>query len=356
MTTTAERIARQGAEKWWTDIARVARERGGLLVTPEFLGADGAAVECIGPFVAAEVAASRRVFGFVAASGGRPHVEEVARVSQERRVWSPREAKNLVSGRGQGQAFRLSGDRDSHERLGDVEEGRSTLHVWRSARRWVLHPPHRQTRLTVEEPPTGAVPGLARATREQRRGAVLALQEALRDLHVETQGRARSPTPSQEFRASWNARSSSDGKLETVGALVLGPGSLVFASPDAEWRHVTTAALRSALGRASPEEVFEYMAQSGNGITNEWSQPFVVRAQSADAALARLMTRLRYRDNVAGHLRELWLACWPDMARDVIDEAEEVTSGRALDPAAAEYLGRIRTAARGASKFDEGRS
>ncbi|WP_243336975.1 hypothetical protein [Anaeromyxobacter soli] len=335
---------------WWADIARAAQERGGLLVTPEFLGADGAAVESIGPFLAVVVAVSRGLFGFVSASGGRPHVEGVARVSQERRVWSPREAKNLVSGQRQGPTFRLSGDREPHDAVRGVEEGRSKGHVWRTARRWVLHPAHRQTRLTVEEPPTGALRVLARIPRDRRRKAVLALHDALHDLHVERRHQARTPNPIREFRASWNARLFQAGKLETVGALVLGPGSLAFTSLDWEWAQLTTAALRSAVERASPEEVFDYMAQSGNGITNEWSQPFLVRAQCADAALARLMTRLRYRDNLAGHLRELWLGCWPDCARDVLDEAQGVTSGRALDPAAAEYLGRIRTATRAAER------
>lgn len=119
----------------------------------------------------------------------------------------------------------------------------------------------------------------------------------------------------------------------------------MYASTDAGAIRDLRADFAAVQGKQPAADLFEYLVESGNGQSNEWSRPFVLAAPSIEVAAARVVTRLRFRDDLAGHLRELWLAAHLGAAQDAVTEAEAIIEGRGLDSSARGYLARLRAVA-----------
>jgi hypothetical protein len=276
-------------------IAALRQQDGGFTVRIDWLGADGAAFDHGKELVVADALVSARAIAFLHAGEGRPHG-----VSIERVFWE-----------------------------GDGEDD------------VVIIPTQRHYRLTLGIP-----------WNEQHRRALAAASSAdprwvESELRAYFEGLERSPAEygattaaaPRQFQASWRARLGDDGKLRTVGALVLAPGELRYAGVRPG---VHEPEIEAALRNRSPAEVFEYFVESGNGISNEWSVPFVVSAPSIEFAAARLMTRARFEGNPVVHLRELWLSAWPDTVQYAAEEAELLAASTRLPNSAETYLVRIR--------------
>jgi hypothetical protein len=271
------------------------RRYGGLLVTPEFLGDDGAVTMRLGPHLVADIFVNGHGLVYGQVGGSRARWQEGRRVLR---------------------------DGDALVVLGNLRYSRLVIEPVRS-------PEHRE------------------AIERWRQARPSRIEDSLREeLAVLRGGRQRRrPSRAAEFAASWHARLGPSGALETRGAAVLGSGRLVYVSDDPALTTQVHVDLEGAVRRRSARSVFGWLVGSGNGVTNEWSLPFTLRAPTIEVATARLLTRLRLRDDLAGNLRELWLSMWPDTAEDVLREAETITAGRDLDDAAKDYLGRVRAAA-----------
>ena len=276
-------------------VAALKEHDGGFTLRIEFLGADGAALDRGNEVVVADALVRGGAFAYVHAGGGRPHGGLIERV-----LWEGDDEDDVVI---------IPTHRQHRMTFGIVwtEEHRRVLDQWQATKHeWV-------------EP---------------------LLREYLDDLERAPPFPDRASVPPQEFTASWRARLGDDGILHTVGALLLGGhGELKYASARPE-PHASK--IEAAFGRGPAAEVFEYLVRSGNGITNDWSVPFVVSAPNIEFAAARLMTRLRLAGNPAGHLRELWLSAWPDTAQYVAEEAEVVAKQAGLPSGAERYLALVR--------------
>ena len=95
-------------------------------------------------------------------------------------------------------------------------------------------------------------------------------------------------------KATFASRIGPKNQLVTVGVLVLSPKGLLFRglpgmdSLEAEIQQdIDMAALK-----IDPASVFEYYATSGNGVTTEWSEPFVGNGKNAEEIAAKLLDTL----------------------------------------------------------------
>jgi hypothetical protein len=279
-------------------VAAMIRRHGGVVVWPEFLGADGAADMRLGPLVVTDLLVNSAGLVFQHVDGGRVH-------------WQ--------SGR------HVVRDGDALVVLGDL----------------------RHSRLVIEPPRSEEHRRRVDASRQpKRRPAAPMLREILDDLQANRRPAGRRAPPSRECWASWHARLNGAGLLDSCGAAVLRGRRLVYASLDGGAVRDLRADFAEAHARRPAADLFGCLIECGNGQTNEWSRPFVLAAPSIEVAAARVVTRLRFRDDLAGHLRELWLAAVPDGMQDAVTEAEAIIEGRSLDARASEYLARLRAAAR----------
>jgi hypothetical protein len=279
-------------------IEQLVRNNGGFAVRVEFLGADGAQTDALGEVVVADDLVSERAFAYVAAGGGRPHGQVI-----ERELWEDEDDGEIVLLPGH-RALRLCiGPVWTHEHHDVLARWRATPHAW-----------------------------VAPQLRE--------FFDGLRFIPEP----ARPVSTRMEFRASFRSEGSGNVDLQTVGAMLLGPaGDLLYTSILHGLADPMRSDLDAACARMPATEVFENLVESGNGITNDWSLPFTVSGPSIEFAAARLMTRLRFEGNPAGHLRELWLSAWPDTVSFAVEEAEQVSLGDPPDDRAAMYLARLRT-------------
>lgn len=277
------------------EVAAMVRRHGTVIVSPEFLGADGAATLGLGPQLVADLMV------------------------------------NTV-----GLAYQQIGDEKVRWQAGH--------HVVRDGEALVVLGDLRFSRLVIEPLRVGEQRVRADASRRPGGDRKL-LREMLDDLAAGRRvirRRARSP---RAFQASWHARLNGAGVLDTCGAAVLGGRRLVYASLEGGAMRDLRADFAERHRRRPTADLFAELIGTGNGQTNEWSRPFTLAAPSVEVAAARVVTRLRFRDDLAGHLRELWLAGAPDAAEDCASEAEAIVDGRPLDARAATYLDRLRAAA-----------
>lgn len=280
------------------EIAGWAGANGGVLVRPEFLGADGAALSAGHWTPAGHVLVRPGGLAYLGVGGGRPH----------------------------GQRYREA-RRDHGE--------------------WILLPDHRHLRLGVA--PLRGDGDRQRVTRWRAE----AQSWAERDLEKFTAGIMPDEPVSgpavhevAEYQASWHAVMDDGGPLATVGALLLGDdGELTYEALDGRGAATTEARLWEARRRVGPRTLFEYLCHSGNGVTVEWSLPFTILAPGIHVAATRLMTRLRFEGRPVEHLRELWLSAWPDTVDGALDEADALASAAdaPLDEASCHYLDRLRS-------------
>lgn len=274
----------------------MARRHGGVVVRPEFRGEDGAATMRIGPLVATDVHVNAAGIVYRAVGGGRTHWQAGREVVRD------------------GAALVVLGD------LG-------------------------YTRLRIEPPRSAEHMRMVESDRPARREPDPEMKEVLDGLRSSRRAKGRGRALSREFAASWNARLNGAGVLETCGAAVVGGGRLVYANLDGGAMRDLRFDLAEGHRRRPAADLFAWLVESGNGQTSEWSKSFALVAPSIKVAAARVVTRLRFRDDLAGHLRELWLAAHLGSARDALAEAEAIIEGRALDSPARDCLGRLRAMA-----------
>jgi len=262
-------------------IQQLLDEDRGFLLRVEFLGPDGTVSESLGEQLVANALVSEFALSYIPVGGGRPHGQVIA--AERWDEWA------------EGEVVLLPGHRSMRLTVGPIwhREHDEALERW-------LSEPH---------------PWLPAELGGFHQG-----------LLAPPAARSIGSGPPRRFMASWRSELRDERGLSTVGAMVLGPSNeLDYSAFDSSGEGLRQS-LALACNRMAPQDVFEELVSKGNGITVDWSIPFEIQGPTCDVVLARLMTRLRFWERPAQHLRELWLSAWPDTVDAALEEAAEVVA------------------------------